>query len=165
MMRTRAGSALLATVFATTMAACGRDNAAPRVPRPRDPGPKPDEMPSLLNAELPFRYPAALYARRVQGNVTLKIFIDRNGRVATDSTTVDEPSGYPALDSAALLGASELRFVPAKAHGEAIPVSILFPVYFRHPEARPLPGDSALRSTPRPLGTMTILSSLSMNAS
>jgi TonB family protein len=122
------------------------------VPRPRDPGPKPDEMPSLLNAELPFRYPAALYARRIQGNVTLRIFIDRDGHVAPDSTTIDEPSGYPALDSAALLGARELHFVPAKAHGEAIPVSILFPVYFRHPEARPLPGDSALRAATRGSG-------------
>ncbi len=103
-------------------------------------------MPSLLNAELPFRYPAALYTRRVQGNVTLRLFIDRDGRVQPESTRVDEPSGYPALDSAALLGSAELRFVPAKLHGEAIPVSILFPVYFRHPEARPLPGDTVLRS-------------------
>jgi TonB family protein len=172
MIRARAGAALWATWFAATIAACSRDNAAPRVPQSRNPGPKPDEMPSLLNAELPFRYPAALYARRVQGNVTLRIFIDRDGRVAADSTAVDEPSGYPALDSAAMLGAAELRFVPAKAHGEAIPVSVLFPVYFRHPDARPLPGDSALRgSATRPLGhsaarpTITILSSLSTNAS
>lgn len=149
MTRALAHSALLAVLLAATAAACGRGDAAPRVPSPRDPGPRPDEMPSLLNAELPFRYPAALYARRVQGNVTLRIFIDRDGRVAADSTRVDEPSGYPALDTAAVMGAPELRFVPAKAHGEAIPVSILFPVYFRHPEARPLPGDSALRGVTR----------------
>ena len=43
-------------------------------------------------------------------------------------------------------GAPDLHFVPAKLHGEAIPVSLLFPVYFRHPEARPLPGDSVLRA-------------------
>jgi len=109
-------------------------------------------MPALLNTELPFRYPAVLYARRVQGNVTLKLTIDRDGRVLADSTRVDEPSGYPGLDSAALAGARELRFVPAKLHGEPIFISILFPVYFRHPEARPLPGDSILQSAARGSG-------------
>ena len=140
---------VLTAMVAASLAACGRGDAAPRVPQARDPGPRPDEMPSLVNAELPFRYPAALYTRRIQGNVTLRIFIDRDGRVAPDSTTVDEPSGYAALDSAALAGARDLRFVPAKAHGDAIAVSILFPVYFRHPEARPLPGDSVLGAVTR----------------
>src|SRR5262245_9714065 len=68
-------------------------------------GPRPDELPTLVNTELPFRYPAALYTRRVQGNVTLSLFIDRNGRVHADSTRVAESSGYPALDSAAAAGA------------------------------------------------------------
>lgn len=143
---------VLTALVAAALAACGRGDAPPHVPRPRDPGPRPDEMPSLLNAELPFRYPASLYTRRVQGNVTLRIFIDRDGHVAADSTSVNEPSGYPALDSAALAGARDLRFVPAKAHGDPIAISILFPVYFRHPEARPLPGDSALGATTRGSG-------------
>lgn len=105
---------------------------------------RPDEAPTLVTTALPFRYPAALYARKVQGNVTLRLFVDRDGRVVVDSTRVDEPSGYPALDSAAMAGAGTLRFVPAKLRGEPIPVSIQFPVYFRHPEARPLPGDTIL---------------------
>ena len=104
----------------------------------------PDEVPKMINTDLPFRYPAALYARKVQGNVTLRLRLDRDGAVLTDSTKVEEPSGYPALDSAALNGSRELRFVPAKLKGEALPVTILFPVYFRHPEARPLPGDTIL---------------------
>jgi TonB family protein len=146
MFRSVLSSALLAVI----VAGCGKDDApAPRVPRLREAGPRPDELPELVNAELPFRYPAALYARKVQGNVTLKLFIDRDGRVLGDSTRVDEPSGFPALDTAAIKGSQELRFVPAKLHGEAIPISILFPVYFRHPEARPLPGDTILRSASR----------------
>jgi len=104
----------------------------------------PDEIPKVLNTDLPFRYPAALYARKVQGNVTLRLRLDRDGTVVADSTRVEEPSGYPALDSAAISGARELRFVPAKLKGEAMPVTILFPVYFRHPEARALPGDTIL---------------------
>jgi TonB family protein len=136
---------VLAFLLLAAVAGC-RDEprAASSVQRASSNAPRPDELPALVAAELPFKYPAALYARKVQGNVTLKLFIDRDGRVLPDSTRIDEPSGYPALDSAALRGASELRFVPAKLHGEPIPVSILFPVYFRHPEARPLPGDTIL---------------------
>ncbi len=111
----------------------------------------PDEVPKMINSDLPFRYPAALYARKVQGNVTLRLRLDRDGAVVPDSTKVEEPSGYPTLDSAALTGARELRFVPAKLKGEALPVTILFPVYFRHPEARPLPGDTILTKAAAPM--------------
>ena len=40
----------------------------------------------MINSELPFRYPPALYARKVQGNVTLRLHVDRNGAVRPDST-------------------------------------------------------------------------------
>lgn len=106
---------------------------------------EPDEVPKMLNSDLPFHYPAPLYARKVQGNVTLRLRIDRDGQVRTDSTRIEESSGYPALDSAAVQGSAELRFVPAKLHGEPMPVTILFPVYFRHPDGRPLPGDTILK--------------------
>jgi TonB family protein len=106
--------------------------------------PTPDEVPKMLNTELPFRYPAALYARKVQGNVTLRLHIDRDGQVRADSTRIEESSGYTALDSAAVKGSQELRFIPAKLHGEPTSVTILFPVYFRHPEAHALPGDTIL---------------------
>jgi TonB family protein len=110
---------------------------------------KPDQLPVMLNREPPFRYPALLYARKVQGNVTLRIFIDRNGRVRPESTRVEESSGYVSLDSAAVTGTQDLRFTPAKSDGEAMAVSILFPVFFRHPEASPLPGDTLLRDARR----------------
>ena len=126
------------------MIACGKETPQ-KVAQAFQAAPSaPDEVPKMINTDLPFRYPAALYARKVQGNVTLRLHLDRNGAVIADSTKVEEPSGYPALDSAALKGATELRFVPAKLKGEAMPVTILFPVYFRHPDARPLPGDTIL---------------------
>ena len=65
---------------------------------------KPDEKPRMLNAELPFHYPPALYAQKVQGNVTLYLHIDRDGQVRPDSTRIEESSGYAALDSAAVNG-------------------------------------------------------------
>ena len=36
-------------------------------------GPRPDELPVMLNKELPFRYPPSLYSRKVQANVTLRV--------------------------------------------------------------------------------------------
>lgn len=108
-------------------------------------GVRPDELPVMLNEQLPFRYPPAMYARKVQGNTTLRIYIDADGRIHPDSTRVAESSGQPSLDSAAVVGSRELRFVPAKRAGKAEPISILFPVYWRHPDAAPLPGDTILR--------------------
>ena len=105
----------------------------------------PDSLPVMLNDELPFKYPPELYARRVQGNVTLRIHIDSVGQIAPESTTVAESSGYPALDTAAVIGARALQFRPAFAKGLPLAISVLFPVYFRHPEASPLPGDTVLK--------------------
>jgi protein TonB len=98
----------------------------------------------MLNKELPFRYPPALYAQKVQGNVTLRIYIDRDGSIVPDSTRVAETSGFNALDSAAMKGSRDLKFEPATTQGQAVPVSILLPVFFRHPDAPPLAGDSVI---------------------
>ena len=104
----------------------------------------PDEKPRMLNEDLPFHYPPALYARKVQGNVTLRLYLDHAGQVMPDSTRIEQSSGYPGLDSAAVKGSQDLRFTPAKLRGQPLAASILFPVYFRHPEAHALPGDTIL---------------------
>lgn len=108
-------------------------------------GRQPDVAPVMLNKELPFRYPPALYAQKVQGNVTLRIFIDSNGSIVADSTRIAETSGFTALDSAAMKGSRDLKFEPAKTMGQPVAVSILLPVYFRHPDAPPLAGDSVIK--------------------
>ena len=108
-------------------------------------GHQPDVAPVMLNKELPFRYPPALYAQKVQGNVTLRIYIDRDGSIVADSTRVAETSGFNALDSAAMKGSRDLRFEPATTQGIPVPVSILLPVFFRHPDAPPLAGDSVIK--------------------
>jgi TonB family protein len=77
--------------------------------------------------------------------VTLRIFIDREGGIIPDSTRIAETSGFTALDSAAMKGSRELKFEPAKTQGQAVPVSILLPVFFRHPDAPPLAGDSIIK--------------------
>ncbi|CAN5829562.1 hypothetical protein BH11GEM2_BH11GEM2_02500 [soil metagenome] len=140
----------LAVVALLCAAGCG-DRSTKRVAEAFQMGAAhPDEEPKVLNTELPFRYPAALYARRIQGNVTLRLHVDTTGQVNADSTRIEESSGYASLDSAAVKGSLDLRFVPAKLHGDPIATTVLFPVYFRHPEAHALPGDTILnkRSTP-----------------
>jgi TonB family protein len=132
----------IVAVFLITLAACkkGEGSGLPF----QTVGRQPDEAPVMLNKELPFRYPPALYAQKVQGNVTLRIFIDREGTIVADSTRIAETSGFTALDSAAMKGSRELKFEPAKTQGQPVPVSILLPVYFRHPDAPPLAGDSVI---------------------
>jgi protein TonB len=109
-----------------------------------DRAPRPDSLPMMLNKEPPFRYPQELYAQKVQGNVKLRLFIDLEGRTVPESTTINESSGVAALDSAALAGAKELTFSPARRRGTPMAVSIIYPVFFRHPEGAPLPGDTVL---------------------
>ena len=99
----------------------------------------------MINSEPPFHYPVALYARKAQGNVILRLYVDANGKAVSDSTRVDQSSGFAGFDSAAAAGAAQLRFIPAKLRGEPVGMMILFPVYFRHPEAPALAGDSILK--------------------
>lgn len=106
---------------------------------------RPDVLPVMMNRDVPVRYPPALYSSKAQGNVVLRIFIDSTGRVHPESTVVVQSSGEPAFDSAAITGVRQLHFAPARRRGMPMAVSILFPIYFRHPEGAPVPGDSALR--------------------
>jgi TonB family protein len=93
-----------------------------------------DEPPVAIDPESPVGYPPALYQQRISGTVLLRLFVDETGKLIPDSTRVQESSGYPALDSAALAGAPRLHFAPALRNG--IPVATLFtqPVHFRHPD-------------------------------
>ena len=137
-MSPRAGLACVCLILACSKPKPGADSTVVQQPIP-------DERPVMVNRDLPFHYPGALYARRLQGNVTLRLYIDANGLTVPESTRVVETSGQAAFDSAAIAGARDLRFVPAKLHGEPTGITILFPVYFRHPEAPALPGDSTLK--------------------
>ena len=106
---------------------------------------RPDSLPLMINKRPPFQYPAALLAKKIQANVTLRIHIDSTGRVVPESTTIAQSSNVPEFDSAAVRGSRDLRFAPAKKRGRPVSVSLLFPVFFRAPGEAPLPGDTILR--------------------
>ena len=143
----RTAAAVLALVAAPLLAACiDKETAEKAVLAMQNSSGVPDSLPRMLNAEPPFRYPLSLYDRKVQGNVTLRIFIDSTGRVWPESTVVVEPSGYPALDSAAVRGSEALQFRPASKDGVNLGVRVLFPVFFRHPDGTALPGDTVLKN-------------------
>ena len=89
----------LVLLMLAAFAACRGDQAKQQtVAQSLQPGEQaPDEVPKMLNTEPPFRYPAALYARKVQGNVTLRLRIDTKGRALPDSTRVETKSDTTTL--------------------------------------------------------------------
>ena len=90
-----------------------------------------NDVPVAINGESPFQYPAELYYQGVEGEVRLRLYVDALGRVAPESTRVAASSGTPALDSAALAGAAQLRFAPAHRDGQPVGALFVQPVIFR----------------------------------
>ena len=118
--------------------ACGGDQPPERTATAVAP---PDlEPPVAVNADAPVSYPPALFDQRIEGDVLLRLFVDSTGAVVPESTRVMETSGYPALDSAALAGARELRYAPAKRRGIPVATSFVQPIQFRHPQGAVLRG-------------------------
>lgn len=93
--------------------------------------PPESEAPVALNPDMPIAYPPTLYEQKVEADVVLRLFVDSTGKLIPESTRVAEPSGYAALDSAAVTGAAALRFAPAKRRGVAVATAFLQPVEFR----------------------------------
>jgi protein TonB len=96
--------------------------------------PRRDEPPVALDAEPPVGYPPALYQQRISGTVLLRLFVDETGRVMPDSIRLQESSGYPALDSAALAAAPKLHYAPALRNGAPVATFFTQPIHFRHPD-------------------------------
>lgn len=94
-----------------------------------------DQPPVAINPVSPMQYPQALLDQGIEGSVLLRLYVDSAGGLLADSTRVAESSGYPALDSAAVAGAAELRFSPALRHGRPVAAPFLQPVHFRNPRS------------------------------
>ena len=88
-------------------------------------------VPVMQNDRPPFEYPRQAWEEGVGGETRLRIRIARDGSV--DTAYVVQSSGHPALDSAALAGARELRYRPARRGGDPIAVWAVLPVRYPMP--------------------------------
>lgn len=92
------------------------------------------EEPTPLYGEVPVQYPLDLWDAGVEGETLLRVRVTEVGEV--DSVEVLRGSGFPALDSAAVRGARQLRYTPARMNGRRISVWAKVPVYFRRDEGK-----------------------------
>ena len=89
---------------------------------------EPVEGPVPLYGRIPIEYPLDLWDADVEGQTLLRVRVTETG--AVDSVEVLEASGYPAFDSAAVRGARQLRYTPARRGEERIAVWAQVPVLF-----------------------------------
>jgi len=92
------------------------------------------EPPVVTNPDPPVAYPAHLFEQQVEGVVLLRLYITASGAIVPDSTRIEESSGFPELDSAALRGVDQLQFAPARRDGVPVATAFVQPVHFQHPE-------------------------------
>lgn len=90
--------------------------------------------PSILNRQqiitaMTESYPPLLRDAGIGGTVKVYFFIDSDGTVG--DVRLDQGSGHPAIDDAALAVASVYRFAPARNQNEAVPVWVSFPITFQ----------------------------------
>lgn len=90
------------------------------------------EPPVVTNPEPPIEYPVDLFEQQVEGVVLLRLFVTESGSLVPDSTRIEESSGFPQLDSAALRNVDQLRFAPARRDGVPVATAFIQPVHFRH---------------------------------
>ncbi|MGH7703331.1 MAG: energy transducer TonB [Gemmatimonadales bacterium] len=122
-------------VLAALSVACGRpDGGIVKLPADAPAPDRRDDSPVAINGESPVEYPTALFEQGIEGKVLLRLHTDEQGVVVDDSTRIAESSGYPALDSAALVAAPRFRFAPALHNGAPVAATFLQPVHFRHPQ-------------------------------
>ena len=86
------------------------------------------ERPAPLYGEVPIDYPLEMWDQDIEGETLLRVRVTDMGHV--DSVLVLESSGHEAFDSAAIAGARDLRFRPARRNGKRIVVWAEVPVHF-----------------------------------
>lgn len=112
---------------------------APRADAAREAGGEPHFTPMTVAPELRNRdevsaalarsYPPLLRDAGIGGQPTVWISIDEGGRITR--LQLNQSSGYPALDAAALEVASIMQFAPAMNRDGPVPVWVSIPVVFQ----------------------------------
>ena len=101
------------------------------------------EQPTPLYGNAPIEYPLHMWDQDMEGETLLRVRVGDTGTV--DSVEVVESSGYASFDSAAVAGAFNLRFTPARQDGERIRVWAHVPVRF---SKRPRPDTLGISTAP-----------------
>lgn len=87
------------------------------------------QLPVPMSDNPPIEYPVELWDARIQGETMLMVHIDADGRV--DSARVEESSGSPQLDSAAIHGGRQMRFTPGRRGDRRVGAWVRIPVRFQ----------------------------------
>lgn len=92
------------------------------------------DPPSVTNREdvvaaLESGYPPLLRDAGVGGTATIWFFVERDGTLG--KVQIQQSSGHPALDEAALDVARTIRFSPARNGEDPVPVWVAFPITFQ----------------------------------
>lgn len=151
--------ALVAAVGATVPARAQFEG----VPRDRapdateEPAPAPVVMPKLIHF-VQAAYPEEAQDQGIEGEVVLKLTIDREGNVT--EAEVQEPAGH-GFDEPARQAALSFKFDPATRGGEPVPVTILFKYSFHLAPAskEPIPAEPAAPTTGNLGGALEIATS------
>ena len=101
------------------------------------------EQPRPLLGEQRMQYPLHMWDQDMEGETLLRVRVGDTGGV--DSVEVVESSGYLSFDSAAVEGARQLRFSPARQDGKRIEVWAHVPVRF---SKRPRPDTLGIEPNP-----------------
>jgi protein TonB len=86
------------------------------------------DPPEPLFGEASVRYPLDLWDDGVEGETLLRVLVSATGGV--DSVEVLQPSGFAELDSAAVKGARNFRFNPARRGDRRVTAWAQVPVRF-----------------------------------
>jgi TonB family protein len=90
------------------------------------------EQPTPLYGDVPIEYPLHLWDQDMEGETLLRVRVTDTG--AVDSVEIVQSSGHGDFDEAAVDGARELRFTPARQDGKRIRVWARVPVrFFKNP--------------------------------
>ncbi len=99
------------------------------------PAPMRDLVPATLSSEPAIPFPPELFAKHIEGEVTLYLVVDSTGAPLRDSTRVAKSSGQAAFDAAALEAAAGLHFRPATRDGVPVTAPLQMPFRFRLPDS------------------------------
>lgn len=86
------------------------------------------EAPPSIRRSREAKYPREMLIRGIEGLVKLTIVVTRDGRAGT--IRIQQSSGHPQLDQAAVTAARGYQFRPARRNGQAVTTTVTLPVRF-----------------------------------